>query len=161
MLAKLEGAEALDARLAGLPESARAQLEAKAQALAQALAAKVRDEKLSGQVLQEKSGALKASIVAQVASDGANVTASVGSVGDIKYAAIQEYGGQTPAHEILPQKGRALAFLLGGAVRFARSIQHPGSRIPARAYLTSSLQESQDAIVAELATAATEAWETT
>ena len=44
-------------------------------------------------------------------------------------------GGRTAAHEILPDKAQALAFVVGGALRFARRVEHPGSTIPARAYL--------------------------
>ena len=90
---------------------------------------------------------------------GSEITATVGSFGDVKYAAIQEYGGRTAAHEIVPDKAQALAFLVGGVLRFARRVQHPGSTIPPHAYLQSSLEESSDEIVAELASVATEAWD--
>ena len=94
-----------------------------------------------------------------VSADGDGVLASVGSNGDVKYAAIQEYGGKTRAHEILPVKAQALAFVAGGAQRFARKVEHPGSLIPERSYLRSSLDEMSDEIVAALADAAAEAWE--
>lgn len=158
MLAALEGVEALDARLATLPAQMQALLESKARQLADRLAGKVRDEKLSGQVLQTQSGALKASILADVSAEGGAVSASVASVGDVKYAAIQEYGGRTAAHEILPSKASVLAFVAGGP-RFARRVNHPGSTLPARAYLSSSLDEMRDEIVADLAVVATQAWE--
>jgi phage gpG-like protein len=158
MLATLSGIDALDQQFAGLPSQLQARLEAKARDLAAALAAKVRDEKLSGQALDAKSGALKASITADVVVDDGTVTATVGSAGDVKYAAIQEFGGRTSAHEILPDKAQALAFVVGGVLRFARRVEHPGSTLPARAYLSSSLEESRDEIVAVLADAATEAW---
>ncbi len=85
--------------------------------------------------------------------------ASVGSYGDVKYAAIQEYGGKTGAHEILPVKGKVLAFLVGGAMRFARRVEHPGSVIPERSYLRSSLDEMSAEIVAALAATPAETWE--
>jgi phage gpG-like protein len=146
MLAALEGLDALDARLAALPDDMQALLESKARTLAEKLAAKVRDEKLSGEALQTQSGALKASIVADISDEGGALTATVGSVGDVKYAAIQEYGGRTSAHEILPDKASVLAFLLGGAQHFARRVEHPGSTM-------------RDEIVAELASVADQAWE--
>ena len=90
--------------------------------------------------------------------DVAGVVASVGSEGDVKYAAIQEYGGKTSAHEILPQKALALAFIAGGALRFARKVEHPGSLIPARSYLGATLDGMSDEIIAALAYAATETW---
>jgi phage gpG-like protein len=82
----------------------------------------------------------------------------VGAYGDAKYAAIHEYGGRTSAHEILPAKAQALCFMVGGATRFARRVQHPGSNIPARSYLSSALQDSQEQIVAELSDAVAQVW---
>ena len=73
--------------------------------------------------------------------------------------AIQEFGGKTAAHEILPVKAQALAFVAGGALRFARKVEHPGSLIPERSYLRSSLDEMSDEIVAALADAAAESLE--
>jgi phage gpG-like protein len=158
MLATLSGAEALDHAFSALPANMAARLEAKARDLAAALAAKVRDEKLSGQALATRSGALKASIAAAVELDGRSVTATVEANDDVKYAAIQEYGGRTAAHEILPDKAQALAFLVGGAPRFARRVEHPGSAVPARGYLSATLAEMRDEIIAELSSAATEDW---
>jgi phage gpG-like protein len=160
MWAALEGADALDVKLATLPAEMQALLEAKARGLAERLGVKVREEKLSGGVLQTQSGALKASIVADVSTADGTLSAIVGSIGDVKYAAIQEYGGRTAAHQILPDKSSVLAFLAGGATRFARSAEHPGSTLPARAYLSSSLGEMRDEIVTELSSVANQAWET-
>jgi phage gpG-like protein len=158
MFATLDGADALDQRLSDLPLAMSAQLEAKARALAATLVARIRDEKLSGQLLATRSGALKASISAQVVNSGGTLLATIGSAG-VKYAAIQEYGGRTSAHEILPDKAQALAFLVGGSLRFARSVNHPGSTLPARAYLLTTLDEASDEIVASLAAVAAEAWD--
>ena len=159
MFAALEGADALDAKLASLPGELLTLLEAKALLLAERLAAKVRDEKLSGGVLQPKSGALRASIVSDVSTANGALTAIVGSFGDVKYAAIQEHGGHTAAHQILPDKTAALIFVVGGAAHFSRSVQHPGSSLPGRSYLSSSLNEMRDEITADLASAATQTWE--
>ena len=159
MFAALEGVETVDLQLASLPADLLARLEEKARQLAAALAEKVREEKLSGGVLQIRTGALKASISSDISIDGNQVNATVGSFGDVKYAAIQEYGGRTSAHEILPDKAQALAFVIGGVQRFARRVEHPGSTIPASGYLQSSLDEAHDEIVEELSSAVREAWE--
>jgi phage gpG-like protein len=82
--------------------------------------------------------------------DGDRITARVFSSGDVKYARIQEYGGRTPAHDIVPSKARALAFLIGGETVFARIVHHPGSTIPARSYLRSSLADMAGTIRDEL-----------
>ena len=106
----------------------------------------VKNDKLSGAVLNAGSGTLRDSIAANVSADADGVVASVGSEGDVKYAAIQEYGGKTSAHEILPIKAQALAFVVGGAQVFARRVEHPGSVIPERSSLRSSLDDMRDEI---------------
>ncbi len=158
MFAQTNGLQALEDDLSSLSARLVQRLHVKANTLAQTLAAKVRDEKLSGQTLNSKSGALKRSIAADVVIQGGEIIATVGSHGDIKYAAIQEYGGRTSAHEILPDKAQALAFLSNGALRFARRIEHPGSAIPAHAYLASAFDESITEIEAAMADAFDEVW---
>ena len=154
----LDGLDEASARFDALPAALGAVLAAKATQLADALADRVRNDKLAGGVLNMRSGALRDSIATEVEADADGVFATVGSVGDVKYAAIQEYGGKTAAHEILPTKARALAFIAGGAATFAHRVEHPGSLIPERSYLRSSLGEMSDEIVSALADAAAEAW---
>ncbi|HEY1780292.1 MAG TPA: hypothetical protein VGG79_07655 [Roseiarcus sp.] len=156
---ELEGLEETKARLEGYPAALQAALGDKAAELAGALADLVKNDKLAGGVLNSRSGALSDSIVASVSAGADGVMASIGSEGDVKYAAIQEYGGKTSAHEILPAKGDVLAFVIGDAQHFARRVEHPGSLIPERSYLRSALDDMKDEILASLADAATEAWE--
>jgi phage gpG-like protein len=156
---ELDGLDETSARLEGYPAALQAALGAKAAELASALADLVKNDKLAGAVLNTRSGALSDSIAASVTADADGVLASVGSEGDVKYAAIQEYGGKTSAHEILPAKADVLAFLIGGAQHFARRVEHPGSVIPERSYLRSALADMQDEILAALAGAADEASE--
>jgi phage gpG-like protein len=156
---ELEGLEETNAQIEGYPAALQAALSAKAAELAAALADLVKSDKLSVAVLNSRTGALGDSIAASVTADADGVLGSVGSEGDVKYAAIQEYGGKTSAHEILPVKANVLAFLIGGAQHFARRVEHPGSVIPERSYLRSALEDMQDEIVAALADAAAEAWE--
>jgi phage gpG-like protein len=78
----------------------------------------------SGRLLQA-SGRLAASIVP---SHGAT-SATVGT--NVVYAAIHQFGGTTKPHVIEPRFKKALAF--GGI--FAKRVNHPGSRIPARPFL--------------------------
>ena len=156
---EVRGLEETSARFDAYPAALQAALGAKATELAAALADLVKNDKLSGAVLNTHSGALSDSIAASVTADGHGFLASVGSEGDIKYAAIQEYGGKTGAHEILPAKGNVLAFVVGDGQRFARRIEHPGSLIPERSYLRSALADMQDEIVSSLADAAAKAWE--
>ena len=155
----LDGLGEASARLEAYPPALTAALNAKATELAAALVDLVQNDKLSGAVLNVRSGALRNSIVASISADADDVVASVDSTGDVKYAAIQEYGGKTSAHEILPVKAQALAFVAGGAQRFARRVEHPGSLIPERSYLRSSLDDMRDDILDPLADAAADALE--
>jgi phage gpG-like protein len=156
---ELDGLDDASARLEAYPAALAAALDAKAAELAEALVDLIQNDKLSGGVLNMRSGALRDSIAAEISADPDGLVASVGSEGDVKYAAIQEYGGKTGAHEILPVKARALAFVAGGVQRFARRVEHPGSLIPERSYMRSSLDDMRDEILAALADAAAEAWE--
>jgi phage gpG-like protein len=156
---EVQGLDETSARFDAYPAALQAALGAKATELAAALADLVKDNKLSGAVLNAGSGTLRDSIGASVTADAEGVLASVGSEGDVKYAAIQEYGGKTSAHEILPVKGDVLAFVAGNGQHFARRVEHPGSLIPERSYLRSSLEDMKDEILAALADCAADAWE--
>lgn len=146
---------------------ARARLEDFPVALAAALADKMAAQlaavaqtagaNLSGGVLTPRSGALLASLDPQLKIDGALLIASLGAGGDLPYAAIQEYGGATSPHDIIPTKAKALSFMLGGKRIFAARAHHPGSRIPARSYLRSALEAAGDDVVGSLADALVEA----
>src|SRR6202021_175012 len=122
----VRGVDETSARFDAYPAALQAALGAKATELATALDDLVKN-KLSGAVLNTSSGALRDSIAAGVTADSDGVLASVGSEGDVKYAAIQEYGGKTSAHEILPVKDDVLAFVAGNGKLFPRRADHPGS----------------------------------
>jgi phage gpG-like protein len=156
---EVRGLDETSARFDAYPAALQAALGAKATELASALADLVKNDKLSGSVLNTRSGALRDSIAASVTDEADGFHASVGSEGDVKYAAIQEYGGKTSAHEILPAKGDVLAFITGDGQHFARRVEHPGSSIPERSYLRSALADMSDEIVSALADAAAKAWE--
>jgi phage gpG-like protein len=130
--------------LAAMPERLRAALSSKAMMLAAALQAKIQD-KLSGAVLNQRSGALARSIVATMDDATGNLAVSIAST-DIKYAAIHEYGGIIPPHQIAPDKAKALAFLVGGKLAFAAHVNLPAITMPERSYMRSSLAEMADEI---------------
>jgi hypothetical protein len=83
--------------------------------------------KVFGEVLQNRSGALAASIVSSIEDDGDDTSVSISSTG-VPYAAIQEFGGKTAAHEIVAMKTKALAFRLGGHEVFVRSVHRQWRR---------------------------------
>src|SRR6201999_1208745 len=92
---EVRGLEETSARFDAYPAALQAALGAKATELATALADLVKNDKLSGTLLNSRSGALRDSIAASVTDDADGFHASVGSEGGVKYAAIQEYGGKT------------------------------------------------------------------
>jgi phage gpG-like protein len=140
------------ASLAGMPDRVRQALSSKANVLAAALEAKIQ-QKLSGGVLNMRSGALASSIIATVDESSAGVSVRVGTSGDVKYAAIQEFGGTIPPHEIVPDKAKALAFVVGGKQVFAARVNLPAVTMPERSYLCSSLAEMAEGIAEGLSEA--------
>lgn len=146
----LVGDKELIARLDAMPERLRTALLQKVTFLALKLEAKVKREKLSGQVLNKRSGNLMRSIQHLVESSTGAVVGKVYSAGDVKYAAIHEFGGQTKPHVIEAKNGKALAFTFGGKQAFFKRVNHPGSKIPERSFLRSSLTEMRDEIVTGL-----------
>lgn len=141
---------------AGLdPDAVAAALADKADALREALEAQV-IANLSGAILTPRSGRLLGSISSDVDDDGSGPAASIES-DDVPYAGILEYGGKTAAHDILPSKAKALAFVTGGAQRFAKIVHHPGSTIRAFAFMGSALDDLQDEIETGLKAAVLEA----
>lgn len=130
---------------------------------------KIKEEKLSGQVLQTRTGTLRRSISSMV-EQGPGPMVITGTVGTNKiYAAAHEYGVTTKPHDIYPKKGKALAWLKGGfdlsaakgkfkvtgqwtkkggkalgemgALTYAKHVKHPGSRIPERSFMRTALNE--------------------
>ena len=150
--------DSASAALAQMPERLRAALSAKANALAAELEGRVH-QKLAGGVLNERSGALARSIIATIADASGNIAVSVIASSDVKYAAIHEFGGTIPPHEIVRDKAKALAFLIGGKQAFAERVNIPAVTMPERSYLRSSLGEMAEAMRDEFAEAMIEAIE--
>jgi len=130
------------------PDVLKQNVENKVVELTERLKARVAD-KLSGALLQKRSGRLLASIESDFQYDDDDLTGSVSSI-DVPYAGILEYGGKTSAHEIVAVKAKALSFMVGGGRRFALSVHHPGSQIPRFGFLSNSLSELHGEIVSEL-----------
>ena len=143
------------AALAALPERLRAALSDKTATLAAALQAKIQ-EKLSGDVLNQKSGALARSITTTIDDSSTDVSVTLATSPDIKYAAIHEYGGMIPPHQIVPDKAKALAFLVGGKLAFAARVNLPAIAMPERSYMRASLAEIADEIEEDLSDAVAE-----
>ncbi len=152
---RLEGDRELIQRLRSMPDRVRRSLLKKTYALAVQLADRVR-RKLSGEVLNVRTGNLRASIFEDVEQTPTSVTGRVFSSGDVKYAGIHEYGGVIPAHVVVPVKAKALMFVVGGKTVFAARANIPDIQMPERSYLRSSLADMRPAIVEGLREAARE-----
>jgi phage gpG-like protein len=144
------------AALAAMPERIAAALAAKANGLAAELQVKIQ-RKLSGDVLNRKSGVLAGSIGVTTDDSSAGISVRVATSADVKYAAIHEFGGTIPPHQIVPDKARALTFLVGGKQAFAARVLMPAVTMSERSYMRSSLAEMADEIRDELKRAVVEA----
>lgn len=142
------GDRELIAKLGAMPNRVHQELVKKVTALRLQLEAKIKGDKLSGQVLNVVTGALRRSIFSATDDEGsAGVWGRAASAGDVKYAAIHEFGGKTSAHEIVPDKAKVLAFMVGGKQVFAARVHHPGSQMPERSFMRSSLGDMRVEIV--------------
>jgi phage gpG-like protein len=144
--------------LEAMPQRLRDALSSKANVLAAELRGRIQ-QKLAGEVLNARTGALARAIVTTTDDSSTNVSVTIGTCGDIKYAAIHEFGGTIPPHQIVPDKARALAFAVGGKQVFAMRVNLPAIAMPKRPYLRSSLAEMADEIKAGLSEAVVEALE--
>jgi phage gpG-like protein len=150
----IEGLDALVGRFEALPGKLTVALGAEAARLGDALRAAV-ERNLSGGVLEQRTGRLAGSIDVSVEQSGAAVSATVGT--HVPYAAIHEYGGVIPAHEILPRSARALAFPWQGRERFFKRVEVPAVQMPERSFLRAALAEMAPEIRAAMAAAASRA----
>jgi phage gpG-like protein len=140
--AELIGAERVVAFLELLPPKAMAAIKADVSRLAITLLRKVKEEKLSGQVLKNQTGTLRRSINQRVEVFGQQ--AVVGSVGtNLSYAAAHEFGFKGPvnvkAHMRLVKKA------------FGRTVKNPEEHpvrsftrqmnLPERSFLRTAMAE--------------------
>lgn len=148
---QLRGDKRLIAKYERIQASVARALTLKVERLTMLLEAKVKTQKLNGQVLNRITGRLMASINREVKVQSNAVHGRVFSSGDVKYAAIHEFGGQTAPHLILPKKASVLRFTgKSGQTVFARKVNHPGSKMPERSFLRSSLTEMSEQISREM-----------
>jgi phage gpG-like protein len=70
---------------------------------------------------------------------------------NVPYAAIHEFGGKTAGHFIAARKADKLAFPgRDGNMVFREVVFHPGSKIPARPYLTPAIEDSEEFVDKEI-----------
>jgi hypothetical protein len=142
------GGEKVAFKLSHMNERMKKELKIGMQRITTQLAAYVKDNKLSGQVLKRRTGTLSRSIKASVQATNTEVTGIVDSRdkgnAPLSYAHYQEYGFQ--GTENVKQHLRRMNNGSTATVRaHTRSVNHP-----ARSFLRSSLAENQEMIAREL-----------
>jgi phage gpG-like protein len=149
---ELKGDTELIAKIDDAPNSVRRELTREITAIVLLLEGHIKNDKLSGQVLHVRSGDLRRSVhaVLPVTQTATGVTGKVAQSGDVKYGAIHEFGGKTPAHVIEAKNAKALHFMMGGKEVFAKRVNHPGSVMPERSYMRSGLADLRDDIADRL-----------
>lgn len=123
------------------------------------LQAHIRANHLSGRPgLQRITGHLSGSIrVIPTEIKGDTIIGVVeGAGGPTAYGKVHEFGG-THTYMIVPTKARVLAFEAGGKTIFAKRVVHPP--LPARPFMSSSLRELRETIIANLQEAVAKALE--
>lgn len=86
------------------------------------------------------TGRLRRAVGAEYSVSG-QVVEIRGGIRPVVYGRIHQFGGTTSPHVILPRKAKVLRWAgSGGGSVFARSVNHPGSVIPARPYVGISKQ---------------------
>lgn len=150
------GAEEVAAHFGKISAEARAKVYAKVFALALAVAAKAK-QKVSGEVLNVRTGQLRANIFADAQDTGGAIEGKIYVGANVKYAAIHEFGGVIKhpggtAYLIDPKSGMAkwISNKESIADTLPRTKPHD-IPMPERSYLRSSLGEMKAEILAELA----------
>lgn len=105
--------------------------------------------KLSGQVLAQRSGNLKRAMYVEVNSVGERIEGIVGVDSTAPYGRFQELGAHIP--ERVPVHAKALRFYVGGNPVFA--MRAKAFTLPARPWLVPSLRERAPVINAGLQSA--------
>lgn len=154
----LVGTEELKARFESMYPKARDSVRRAVSKLAIGLQRKVISEKLSGQVLKNRTGTLRRSIIERVEETDTAITGIVGT--NLVYAAVHEYGfsGTVNVREHTRRVTMAFGRTIAPVETTVRA--HPmRMNLPERSYLRSSLRESQQTIEDGLSSAVKEAVE--
>lgn len=123
-----------------MPMSVRANLQAKMRIIAKKVEASVKHN-LSGAKLNQKTGRLYNAVRTRVEEVDGRIEAEV-YIEDVPYAAIQERGGTTKAHLILPMNFKVLRWYQAGKYMFATRVFHPGATIPASQYMKDAYRQN-------------------
>jgi hypothetical protein len=146
------GADAVVARLAGLPDALAARFGVAFAGIGATLYARVQ-EKLDGEAVRSVTGRLKGAITQEVGEQAASVGLDVAAA---PYGAAIEFGASIPAQLIAVKNAKALAFVVAGQQVFAKRVMRPAFVLPAHSFLRSALDEMAPDILAQLGDAVSE-----
>lgn len=120
-------------------------------------ARKVKEEKLSGQVLKNRTGRLRRSIAPNVYGSGTTIIGEVGT--NVEYAAAHEYGfhGTVTVKEHLRMMTKAFGRLVRNPHKIKVSRHQAQRNLPERSFLRSVLEEMRPEIRQDLENALVEA----
>jgi hypothetical protein len=157
----LIGTTELKARFEALYPKARDAVFRSVSKLAIGLQTYIRADKLSGQVLKNRTGTLRRSIIERVDDGGTIITGIVAAdMGVAKYAAAQNYGFSGTVDVRAHTRRISQAFGRAISPREINVGAHAmRMNLPARNYMESSLAEFQPRVEAELSEAVREAVE--
>lgn len=150
----LVGDRELVARMKALPTSVAQSLRAKVEVLTIKLQAHIILDKLSGQVLNKRSGDLKASIQRKIEATELAVFGIVYSAGDVKYAKAHEFGFEGDV--TVKQHTRTVVFGKEAAMPFSVGPYTMHMKMPERSFMRSSLKDMREEISTGLKEAAIE-----
>ena len=155
--ASVVGLEETEDRLEAIPEVVGQRIRNALNQIGSDFATYVRDVKLSGGVLNPRSGKLRSSITYTMQGGGTMQYVDVTSQG-VPYAKIHEYGGIVNIPEIQPKNARALHFVSGGADIYAARTQAHAVTIPERSFMRSTTDEQRQPITDRLSSAVQNLW---
>jgi phage gpG-like protein len=147
--ARIVGAESVTARLKDGAERARAAVRLAVARLAVALQRRVKERKLTGQVLNVRTGRLRRSINFRVTESGDEIVGAVGT--NVEYGRLWELGGVIPSRVIEPRAKGALYW--PGAAHPVARVTQPERVVAARPFLRPALDEMRARIRRELSAA--------
>lgn len=153
--AQIIGSAEVQAKLAQAGQTVHAAVYKAVQEMGFRLLAHVKQDKLSDQVLHVRTGRLRRSINMQMSDTAAGIFASVGT--NVVYARIHEFGGTTSPHDIVARNAQALHFIMDGRDVFVKKVHHPGSKMPERSFLRSSLADMRGEILERIQAALNQA----
>ena len=154
---EITGSESVITRLGEVTGKVRIAAKSSLDAWAAELAGYIQMSKLSGNPLHRRSGRLSASVHPVSVDTAQSISGGAASGENVPYAKIHEYGGMIPAHVVVVRNAKALAFTVGGVMRFAKSVQIPNVTMPERSYMRSSLREEAPKGIEQLRAAVREA----